>query len=179
MATLILGSKLGKINPVNIDLFLFNFINKYAKKSKILDFFAVFCAEYLAYLTIIILAILAFANHQWQIIFVPVLTGLFARFFINEVIYFFYQRKRPVEVLSIDALVKKPYHPGFPSGHSSFFFALSFTTFLFNVPLAIIFCVITFLTCVGRIFGGVHWPSDILAGVGVAGISFLLVQYLI
>lgn len=167
-----------KIPAAKLDLYLFNAINGLAKKSRALDFFAVFFAQYLGYVLVISLAVLAIFSHSWQLFFVPVIAGDIARFFINEIIYFFYKRKRPMEVLAIIALVKKPWHPAFPSGHAAFFFALSFALLLFNFPLAIIFIVASFCISVARIFCGAHWPSDILGGISSASTS-LLVVYLV
>lgn len=164
-----------EIPVAKVDLAVFHFINGFAKKSKALDFFAIFCAEYLGYLLVVFLAGAAILGNNWQIFIIPLIAGLISRFLIAEAVYFFYQRQRPVEVLPITALIKKPNHPAFPSGHASFFFALAFTLFLFNFPLAIAFVVVSFFISDARIFCGVHWPSDIIGGICSAGVAFLVV----
>jgi undecaprenyl-diphosphatase len=164
---------------MNIDLAVFSFIHGQAKKSKALDTFAVFCAEYAGYFFVAFLLVIALGRRDWQLFLVPVFVGLFSRFILAEGIYLFYQRKRPLEVLPAAALIKKPRHPAFPSGHASFFFAFSFALFLFNVPLAIAAVIISCLVTLSRIFCGVHWPSDILAGFVMAGVSFLIFQQLV
>jgi undecaprenyl-diphosphatase len=63
----------------------------------------------------------------------------------------------------------------FPSGHASFYFALSTIVFLYNRKLGIFFYAVTVLMTLSRVFVGIHWPSDILAGaligilIGVIG----------
>jgi undecaprenyl-diphosphatase len=52
----------------------------------------------------------------------------------------------------------------FPSGHASFYFALSTIVYLYNKKLGILFYVATIFIVVARVFVGVHWPSDVLAG---------------
>ena len=159
----------------NFDLLVFKAINGYSRKSKVLDLFAIFCAEYLGYIMLVLLAVIAVKTRNLALFLLPVSAGLFSRFFINEAIYAFYQRKRPLEVLPISALIKKPYHPGFPSGHSSFFFTVAFVLFLFSLPLALVFTVGMILVCVARIFCGVHWPTDIIAGIIASAVtSFML-----
>ncbi len=164
---------------MNLDLLLFNAINKRAKKYRILDLLGILLAEYAGYILLISLVVFAVIIHSWQAFLVPILAGLFARFVINEAIYVFYKRKRPSETLNIVPLVKKPDYPAFPSGHTSFFFALSFSLFLFNVPLALVFVVVSCLISSARVFCGVHWPSDILAGIVAAAITYLITKQLI
>lgn len=164
---------------MNLDLYIFNWINGQAKKYKWLDTAGVFFARYLPFLMIIFLAVFALAVQDIKIIFYPLLCGLFSRFIINELIYFFYKRKRPASLDNANVLVPIPRHPSFPSGHASFFFGVSFSLLFFNPILAYIFIVIFTLNAIARIFCGVHWPSDILAGILAGGVSAIFVNYLL
>src|SRR3989338_1546099 len=168
-----------EIPAAKVDLYLFNLINGYAKKSRILDFFAVCFAEYAGYALVVILLLYAAITAHWQIFFISLLAGLAARFIINEVIYFFYKRKRPMEVLLINSLIKKPNHPSFPSGHASFFFGISLALLLFNAPSAVVFLAVSGFIGLARVFCGVPLSSDILAGIVVGFVPFLLILSLI
>lgn len=161
---------------MNLDLSVFNFTNGFAKKSGILDFFAVFCASYLGIFLVAGLAIFSLIYQKADFFIYPLAAALFARFFINESVYFFYKRKRPSKILPIIPLIKNPNHPSFPSSHTAFFFALSFTLFLFNPYLSLFFILASFLIAVARVFAGVHWPSDILGGILSGYLSFLAVS---
>ena len=159
---------------MNLDQSLFNLIFGLSGRQKWLDFLAIFFARYLAYLMVICLVAIAFVLGNISMLFLPVAVGLFSRFIVNEIIYFFYKRKRPSEVLQLNTLIKSPKHPAFPSGHASFFFAFSFAVLPFSVALGVIFIVSSCLMGFFRVLAGVHWPSDILSGVFVAGVSWIL-----
>jgi undecaprenyl-diphosphatase len=164
-----------KVSASKIDLQIFTLINGFAKKSRILDFFGIFCAIYLGYSLIFTLAIISHAVGNISMLFLPLASGAVSVIFINEVIYIFWQRKRPMEQMRENALIQKPFSPAFPSSHTSFFFALSFALFLFNTSLACIFLALSFVIAIARIFCGVHWPSDIIGGILSAIISFLII----
>jgi len=162
---------------MNIDLYLFNLINSFAKKSKVLDFFAIFCSVYLGPLLFLVLALVALVASNFEIFIFPFFSAVVARLIISESIYFFYKRKRPMEIFSVNQLIKKPNHPSFPSGHASAFFALSFGLLPYSLTLAVIFLSITCLMAFSRIFSGVHWPSDVLAGIVLGFLSFLMLYF--
>ncbi len=52
----------------------------------------------------------------------------------------------------------------FPSGHATFYFALATIVYFYNKKVGIWFFIVSFFIAVARVFVGVHWPSDILAG---------------
>lgn len=150
------------------DLHLFNLVHQYVGKYKYLDNLGRFSAEYPGYLVLILVGMVAQYIHHWQLFFLPLFAGLVARFIVNEAVYAFCRRKRPSEVLAFTPLVPKPKHSSFPSGHASFFGGFAFLLLAYSTPLAMV-CIGTVLVmCLARVFCGVHWPSDILAGMSVA-----------
>ena len=158
---------------------LFKFINSFAKRWKYLDLLGVFFAVYLPYLILLyLLVFFVFVGNIYLIIF-PVLSGLFARFVINNLVYLFYKRKRPSELKDTKVLIPVPKYPSFPSGHASFFFGISFALFFYNPTLSFWFSALSCLVVIARVFCGVHWFRDILAGALSGGISSILIYYLL
>lgn len=158
---------------------VFKNINRFANKSKLLDLSAVFCARYLLYLMVVFLLLFAFATGSWQIFFYPLLSGLISAFVLDKIIYVFYKRHRPAELKSANILIPVPKNPSFPSRHTSLLFGISFYLFFYNTPLAIFFVICSCLVGIARVFCGVHWFSDILAGAFVGFVSALAVYGLL
>jgi len=53
----------------------------------------------------------------------------------------------------------------FPSGHTSASFAIA-TTIAFNMPrLSIVAFILAFAIGISRIYLGVHYPTDVMAGM--------------
>ncbi|MDP3882808.1 MAG: phosphatase PAP2 family protein [Candidatus Staskawiczbacteria bacterium] len=162
---------------MNLDLYSFSLINRYAGKWVLLDYLGIFFAEYLVYILAAALIVSAYVLNNAEVLLAPVLAGGFSRFIINESIYFFYKRKRPLEVIGAHQLIKKSNHPSFPSGHTSFLFAVSFALLFFSISLGVAFIILSLLVGMGRIFVGVHWPSDILGGLASGAVSSLIVYF--
>lgn len=165
-----------------MDLSIFGFFHGIAGRSSLLDGLTVFFARHMIYLLVLGTVFFIFGMKTWKdkifaLVFVS-LTAIFSRGIFTEVIRFFYDRERPFEQLGFEPLFAD-FHPAFPSGHTTFLFALSFAVFRFSRFWGGWFMVFSFLVGISRVVAGVHWPLDILGGIGVALISFFLVERLL
>jgi len=158
---------------------VFKNINRFAKKWKTLDVFAIFFARYLIYLMMFFLFVSAVSFHSKGLFVYPLLSGLCAAFVFDKIIYYFYKEKRPATLKSTNVLIPVPYNPSFPSRHASLLFGMSFYLFFYSAPLAIFFIICSFLVGIARVFCGVHWFRDILAGVLVGFVSALIIHGLL
>ncbi len=158
---------------------VFKNINRFANKSKLLDGFAIFCARYFLYVLLIFLFAATVITGNWRMFIYPFFSGLFAAFVITKIIYLFYKEERPAELRSAKVLIPVPKNPSFPSRHAALLFGTSFYLFFYSVPLAILFVVCSCLVGVARVFCGVHWFHDILAGVLTGLLSALALAGLI
>ena len=152
---------------MNLDLYLFNLINQFAGRWVWLDYFAMFCAQYLGYVLLLILFLLLIFRFKkyWKMVLEAIAAAVFADFILAEIIWHFWFRPRPFVSLNFIPLINQsPTEASFPSGHATFFFALSTIVYLYNKKLGIIFYIASLFIVVARVFAGVHWPSDILAG---------------
>jgi undecaprenyl-diphosphatase len=86
-------------------------------------------------------------------------------------------RRRPEETLhGIDVLVTTPSTPAFPSGHASTSFAAAVVLSVAAPALAPAIVVLAALVGFSRLYVGVHFPLDVLAGavLGAAVATTLL-----
>jgi len=164
-----------------MDLFLFKIINNLAGKWVFLDFLGVFFAkysEYVLWLILVCLVLIKFKKY-WKMIVEAMVSGILARFVITNIIRWIWSRPRPFNILeNINLLLPQKTEPSFPSGHASFYFAISTVVYLYNKKLGYLFFAVTFLMGLARVFVGYHWPFDILAGAVIGIFSGLVVFYL-
>jgi len=84
--------------------------------------------------------------------------------FFIPLIRFYYPIPRPSVTLSgvLELLTEKSL--SFPSGHATFFFALSTVLYLYNRKLGALFLVLSGIMGLARVAAGVHYPFDIIGG---------------
>lgn len=123
----------------------------------------------------------AYAEKNISIVVCSLISVGIARFVIVNILRRLIERPRPFEVLDgVTRLISLVSDGSFPSGHAAAFFALA-APFMFarSYPkTAFIFFFAAFVISLDRVLGGVHWPSDIVAGalVGV-GTAWLISWY--
>lgn len=165
-----------------MDYYLFKTINGLAGRWQELDFLGVFLSDYLGYFLIASLLLLFLLRFHkfWRAVLGSLLSALLARLVLTNIIYWFWARPRPFEVMEeVKMLVEDPGNPSFPSGHAAFYFAIAFFLFYKNKNAGALFFTGALLMGLARVFAGVHWSSDILGGMVVAGIAAIIIKKII
>jgi len=168
-----------------LDYKIMQAVNGLAKHYKWLDYVGVFCAVYLIWIMAAISLGLFFyipkTVNRLKYLFVLVASGGGA-YFIGSVIGFTYGRARPfVSFEGLNQLIATSFsHKSFPSSHATLAFALAMAVFMFNRPLGIVMLVLAVLVAWGRVYVGVHYPMDVIAGavLGVVA-SYLFYRILL
>ena len=182
---------------MNIDLYLFQKINQFAGKYVFLDNAAVFFARYFEYFLILVLLLFLAKNlkRYWPMVVQSFLAAILARLGIVNFIRWLWQRPRPFVENDVNLLLEITKAASFPSGHAAFYFAIATVVFLylkkvyphtkFGVGVyprpkfwwgaSVLFYIASFLISISRVFSGIHWPSDIIAGAIVGIFSGWLV----
>lgn len=159
---------------VSLDINTFGWINNLAGQFPWLDAAGVFFAKYLSFF-LIASVFLIFWRKRF-LIFQSFSAAILARFGIVELIRFLWERPRPFVENHVHLLLDKVNQAAFPSGHAAFFFALSSIIFLYNKKTGSFFFLASFLICLARVFCGIHWPLDILAGMLIGIFSAWLIR---
>ncbi len=168
---------------MTIDQIIFQAINGLAHKHWLLDWLGIFLASYLNYFLVLAAIFLLLKEKNWRqrIYFfcLAALSVILARGVITEIIRFFYYQPRPFLALQIQPLVNHDITGSFPSGHATAYFALALAVFYINRKLGWWFLGAAFLVGLARIFVGLHWPLDILAGAIIGLLSAFVIKKII
>lgn len=160
----------------------FRIINDIAGHLNWLDWFMVFSAEWLGYLMILFVLWLALKHKSdlKKIIILSVGSGIMARFIFAEAIRYFLYSPRPFLILeNVKQLIIHDPTSSFPSGHASFYFALATGIYFIDKRTGLWFLVLAGLIGFSRIYVGVHWPLDVVAGAILGWATAVLVKRIV
>ncbi|OGD36017.1 hypothetical protein A2W39_03010 [Candidatus Azambacteria bacterium RIFCSPHIGHO2_01_46_10] len=165
-----------------MDLALFNFIHGFADNSFLLDWLTIFFAQYFQYfLVVLLLSFWIYGKNEPRLKNrIAVIAG-FASAILSRIVFvglfrIFYFRPRPFFTLDFQPLFNHANESSFPSGHAATFFALAAGVYFYDKKLGALFFAGAVLISGARILGGVHWPSDILAGAILGIFSAYLIK---
>ena len=156
----------------------------FAGKYPTLDIVAIFFAEYIGYIVVIIFGIALLlkqdVRYRLHIIFISGLSVILSMGIIRAALNYFFFRPRPFVAYNIVPLIPHEATASFPSGHATFFFTLATLIFLFmSRRWGMWAYAIAALIGIARVYGGVHYPLDIIGGAAIGIISPFLVRMLV
>lgn len=160
----------------------FHFLNGFLGYSFALDWLILFCAQYLLYIVIILSsASLLFHFYRFgrrcQVRALVVLGTLLGALSVRTLFRLFYEHPRPYHIFDTPYLFTG-YSFSFPSGHTIFIIALATATYWYHKPLGIFFGILGVITGIARVASGVHYPLDIIGGIGMGVAIGIFAEYL-
>lgn len=130
-----------------------------------MDALAIFLARWLPYLMVIgVVVWAALDRRRLRAALAIFIAAGIARGLIVPLIHALISRQRPFEALHFTPLIAQNPGASFPSGHATFYAALASALFLYDRTLGTVYLIAAALNMVARIYIGVHWPSDVIAG---------------
>ena len=175
------------MNLLSLDYYLFQQINGSAGRWMSLDWLGIFLAGYFQYTLVgLLLIYLVLGEGQQEktknrlMVFSALAAALTARFVVATSLHYCFMRLRPfVDGIVNQLIAYDGARSSFPSGHASFFFALAAVVYLYNKKLGVWFLASAALISLARVYVGVHYPSDVLAGAIIGILVGWLVYYLL
>lgn len=163
-----------------LNITLFHLINQYAGINPVFDSIAVFAAEYMPVVVILVLVYLWIrkGDRTHDILLYSVYAGI-TGLIINYLIGLVYFHPRPSLLHMGTQLFQYPTDSSFPSDHTTLMVSIALMLLYFKETriYGVIILILGLIGGFARVFSGIHFPFDIFGSVIVAVISSLLIFY--
>jgi len=168
---------------LNLDVEILFFLTNLAENYPLIHEISFYIARWGVLVYIVLVLVLWFEkttqkqirfNHR--VIYITAMTLILA-FFFDQIISYIIARPRPfVDYPLIHTLPLNYDSTSFPSSHTLNLFAVSLSVYLLGFRKYGAFLVIfAVLVGISRIIGGMHYPSDIICGIFVGGLTAYLI----
>ena len=163
----------------SFDLPIYHFINQWAGHHPVLDTIMAFLAQYALELYFVLFLLAWFAlpksdSEKRHILVVAGFSGVLALGF-NALIGQFFFRPRPFVTLpkgTFTQLIPHSFDTSFPSDHTSGSFGFAAGSWKkTSILVRWSFTLLAILVAIARVYTGVHWPTDVLAGIVIGIVS--------
>ena len=168
---------------MSFDLQLFQLINNLAGQNALLDgVMRLLVNEYfLTTIMSLILIIYWFEGHDRdrrerdQRAILQAIIALAIANILLKLCNLIYFRPRPFDSHEVNLLFYRPWDSSFPSNPATVSFSVATAVLLYNRRLGALLLVLATLFGLSRIYCGVHYPSDVIAGALLGALSAYLV----
>jgi undecaprenyl-diphosphatase len=117
-----------------------------------------------------------YGHPKWKLACVSALTSAGVALLINQAVSHLWDRPRPFVTHQATHLLASPSpDPSFPSDHAAAAFAIAFAVYAFSRVGGAMFLGVAALIGLSRIALGLHYPSDVLAGLLVGWVAASIV----
>jgi undecaprenyl-diphosphatase len=158
---------------------LFFAIYNLSHQSPLLDGFMIFCAVYLIYLMFLATLVYGLTNHlKERKVLALCLVSLGIALIVIEAIRVLVHEPRPFVTYHLSPLVTFDPDLSFPSKHATISSVVAFSFLFHRSKLTILMIILALLVAVARVFVGVHYPLDVLAGICVAYLSVFTAHHI-
>jgi len=167
------------MNISSIDTDSLNFINHHLQNS-FFDWIMPLASSggVIIWLVIAAAIFLCWPPHGKRTALLTVTALLLSILLVSDILKEIIGRQRPFFTLTdVRILIEKPNSFSFPSGHSANSFACATVIAKRIKPLAPIVFAIAFIIAFSRVYVGVHYPFDVVAGIIIGSICGLFVLY--
>jgi len=178
----------------SFDVAIITFFNQFAQRSWTLDYITVFIcySELMKGGAVIPLFWWAWftgdgdQRRRRQIVIMTILASFIALFIARALAITIAYRPRPAQLpelgfvapYTVNSLRLKGWN-SFPSDHASLFFTLAIGLIMISRKLGlVVLAYVIGIICLPRIYVGLHYPTDIIAGAMIGGSSILLLNRL-
>lgn len=166
----------------SINTSLFELIHNFSGRSVFLDGLGIFFAEWLPYFLVIGFFLLVLyqnnARRRFYLFAEATLAIIVSRGIITTTIHFFYYSARPFVAYGIAPLIGES-GSSFPSAHAAWFFALAMTIWYLDRRWGVWYFTLATLMGIARVYAGVHWPIDVVAGAAIGIVSAIFIHWLL
>ena len=127
-----------------------------------------------------ILAFVMTCSKNWRSTGIAVIVAIAMAYIVTDLLLKpLVDRPRPFEVLDLTLIVDPPTTASFPSGHTASSFAAAACILLKDRRAGIAAVAFACLVGLSRIYLGVHWPTDVIAGAIVGILCAFAATYLV
>ncbi|WP_353892120.1 phosphatase PAP2 family protein [Proteinivorax hydrogeniformans] len=145
-----------------------------------LDYFFYVLAEYSSIFFIlsfsIVIGVEVFKNKGLAFKVLSYCFVILSTFITNQILRRLVQRERPFVVNQFDSLIEHSASYSFPSNHAAMSFIVALTIYRLNPKIGKYFLFLAGFVSLSRVYVGVHYPSDIIAGALLALAIFKLFE---
>lgn len=165
-----------------MDTAVFYVIQRLTGRSSVLDNAGIYCASVLIWVEAFLIIVFLLLDRRRRIwAFAAAAASAFLAWLVADGIGWLYFRPRPFAVLANVRLLisKSALDKSFPSDHASIAFAAATAIYLVDRRWGAPLLAIAALIALGRVFVGVHYPSDVVVGALLGGLCAYAIHRLI